>query len=73
MDDIYVYTVKLPPNVYEMVVPCVGGYTIYLSEQLDESRRLAAYNHALEHIRNYDFEKSDVQSIEREAHERKGA
>ena len=71
MDNIFVYTVKLPPKINEMVAPCADGYTVYLSDRLDREGKIAAFNHAVEHIRNNDFEKGDVQSIEREAHERR--
>ena len=69
MENVYVYLVKLPPHTNEMVVPCLNGYTIYIDERLDDIHRLKAYNHALEHIRNNDFEKDNVQEIEMRAHE----
>lgn len=68
MNDIYVYIVDLPPKVHEIVLPCFTGYTIYLDEKDSYEERLNAYHHALSHIRNHDFEKSDVQEIESEAH-----
>lgn len=71
MDDVYVYILDLPGNVTEMVVPCLDGYTIYLDARLSPSESLEAYNHALFHIRNHDFEKSDVQQIEASAHNKK--
>lgn len=67
--DVYVYCVKLPFGIREMVTPCLEGYTVYIDERLDEAHRLEAYRHALEHIRRHDFEKNDVQQIESEAHE----
>lgn len=45
-----------------------GSYTIFVNNNLCESKRLSAINHALSHIENYDFGKSDVQEIERKAH-----
>lgn len=66
--DIYIYIVKLPPRVNEVVTPCLDGYTVYISDRLDDLQRLEAYKHAVKHIRNRDFEKSDVQEIETEAH-----
>lgn len=68
MDDVYVYTLPLPPKVREIVTPCIGGYTVYLSDRLDDAHRLKAYRHALEHIRRGDLYKDDVQRIEAEAH-----
>ncbi len=68
MDDIYVYTVKLPDKVDELVTPCIGGYTVWLSDRLDDAHRKEAYEHALWHIENGDFERDDVQEIECKAY-----
>lgn len=68
MDDIFVYEVRLPDGVDEMVMPCLGGYTIYLDNRLSDEGKRKAYGHALYHIKNKDFEKVDVQEIEANAH-----
>lgn len=68
MDDIYVYIVDLPDQVNEMVTPCLDGYTIYLNAKLSHQERVDAYLHALRHVENNDWEKDDVQKIEKEAH-----
>lgn len=69
MDEVYVYLVDLPSGINEMVTPCADGdYTVYLSARLDNAHRQRAYEHALKHIRNNDFQKTDVQQIEAEAH-----
>ena len=68
-DDIYVYLVDLPPAVPEMVAPCLGGYTIYVNARLAYTDRVKAYLHALEHVRRKDWERCDVQQIEKEAHD----
>lgn len=68
MDDIYVYIVDLPDQVNEMVTPCLDGYTIYLNAKLSYQERVDAYLHALRHVENNDWEKDDVQKIEKEAH-----
>lgn len=68
-DNVYVYLVELPYGINEMVTPCLHGYTIYINSRLDYEHQLKAYNHALYHIQNNDFEKDDVQRIEYEAHE----
>lgn len=47
-----------------------GGYTILINEALCQKKRLDAYNHAMRHILDHDFEKTDVQNIETEAHRR---
>ena len=67
-DDIYVYLVDLPPAVPEMVAPCSDGYTIYLNARLAYTDRVKAYLHALEHVARNDWEKDNVQEIEKDAH-----
>lgn len=48
-----------------------GGYTVLINANLCRSKQIAAYRHAMKHIHNNDFEKADVQAIEKEAHERR--
>lgn len=48
-------------------------YTIFLNARLSLDGQIKAYQHALNHINNKDFEKSDVQSIELQAHELKSS
>lgn len=45
-----------------------GSYTILINSRLTYDSQLKAYEHAMRHIRNNDFEKSDVQEIEYSAH-----
>ena len=68
MDSIFLYFVKLPDGIDEVVMPCLDGYTVYIDENLSEQRQLKAYAHAVHHIRNNDFERSDVQEIESKNH-----
>ncbi len=68
MDDIYVYIVDMPTSAAEMIMPCNGGYTIYLNARLSYQDRVKAYLHAIGHVERNDFEKGDVQKIEMEAH-----
>ena len=68
MDNIYVYFVPLPAGVTEMVTPCADGVTIYIEITLDREQRIEAYNHAMTHVLENDFQKTDVQEIERIAH-----
>lgn len=68
MDDIFVYYVDFPDNVKEMVTPCYDGYTIYINKKLPGETRRRAYNHAISHVINNDFNGWDVQSIEAKAH-----
>ena len=68
MEDVYVYFVQLPDGVKEMVTPCLDGHTVYIDDRLDETQRLKEYRHALRHIVGLDFEKGNVQEIEKKAH-----
>lgn len=69
-DDIYTYFIPLPDGINEIVLPCFGGYTVYIDSRLSRERQIRSYHHALGHIINHDFEKADVQEIETEAHRR---
>lgn len=68
MDDIFVYLVDLPPAIAEMITPCESGFTIYLNARLSYQDRIKAYTHALRHVDRNDWDKTDVQQIEYEAH-----
>lgn len=68
MDDVYAYLTPLPRGVREMVTPCADGYTVYVDARLSDAARQDAFIHALGHITRRDFERSDVQIIEMEAH-----
>lgn len=67
-DDVFVYPVNLPDGINEFVVPCDQGYTVYIDARLDSFQFQRAYIHAVKHIENGDFEKTDVQQIEHDAH-----
>ena len=71
-DNIYLYLTRLPgTSIREAVLPCADGYTVYLDDRLTLEQQQEAYAHALFHIKNRDFEKTDVNEIERIAHERR--
>ncbi len=70
MDNVYTYLVDLPDGIDEAVLPCLEGYTIYLDNSLSPSGLERAYYHALEHIANNDFDKTNVNKIEAEADRR---
>lgn len=70
MDDVFVYYVELPLATKEMVTPCADGYTVYINSRCSAQQQRKAYIHALKHIKNHDFESSDVQKIELTAHRR---
>lgn len=69
MDDIFVYLVDLPPKVAEMITPCENGFTVYLNSRLSYQDRVKAYMHALKHVERNDWNKDNVQMIEKEAHD----
>ena len=68
MVDIYTYIVPLPDGINEAVMACAGGYTVYIDDRLSPEGRIRAYNHAIRHIQEGDFEQEDVQEIEAKAH-----
>lgn len=45
-----------------------SSFTIFINNNLCDSKKLEAISHAIRHITGRDFEKSDVQSIETSAH-----
>ena len=50
-----------------------GTFTVLLNSKFNEEQLREAYEHAVNHIRNNDFEKISVQSIETEAHQQMSA
>ena len=66
-NDIYVYVVDMP--VSEAVTPSGAfSYTVYINARLSAERQREALLHALRHIQNDDFSRSDVQEVENHAH-----
>ncbi len=65
-DDVYVYLRDdLPPNINEMVSPNTDGtYTILINARLNDIMRLDAYNHAVKHIENGDFDIDNVDTVD---------
>ena len=55
-DDVFVYQVSTPSSINEMVMPCADGYTVYINDALSSEGKMAAYQHALDHIDNGDCE-----------------
>ena len=67
--DVNIFLVNFPAPGNEMVVQNEDGtYTILINAKLSQDGQLKAYQHALSHITNEDFEKSDIQNIEFQAH-----
>lgn len=70
-DNIYTYIIDLKSSVPEMVVSNPDGtYSIFLNARYSFERQQESFEHACKHIRNNDFEKTDVQTIETEAHKK---
>lgn len=67
--DVNIVLIDFPVKGKEMVIPNEdGSYTILINAKLSHNMRLEAYEHAMKHITNNDFEKENVQQIEAEAH-----
>jgi hypothetical protein len=68
-DHIYVHLVNMDTCVHEMVrhTP-TDDYVIFINARISDDAQREAFEHAVDHIRNNDFEKSSVQQIEAEAH-----
>lgn len=72
-DDVYVEFIDFKENPGRELVTINedGSYTILVNARLSYEMQCEAINHAKSHINNNDFEKSCVQSIESEAHNKK--
>lgn len=70
MDGIFVYIIAMDPLVKEQVVANSDGtFSIFINDYLSPEWKIKAYNHAISHIKNGDFDKkADVDAIECEAH-----
>ena len=70
ISDVNVYLLDFHSNkINEAVIPNEDGtYTILINARMASNKLLEAYKHALNHIKNNDFAKDDVQSIESNAH-----
>lgn len=67
--DVNVILWNFPNNGREMVVANEdGSYTILINSKLSDEGRMKAYEHAMKHINNDDFERESVQEIEVSAH-----
>ena len=70
-DNIYTYIIDLKSSVPEMVVSNPDGtYSIFLNARYSFERQQESFKHACKHIHNNDFEKTDVQTIETDAHKK---
>lgn len=74
MEEINVQLLNMDTMIPEHLVKNADdSYTIFLNARLSQDGQLKAYQHALKHINSEDFEKTDVQNIELQAHELKSS
>ena len=68
-EDLNVQLLDMELGVHEQIVKNSDDtFTIFINTRYSSDSQIEAFNHALEHIRNDDYEKTDVQLIELEAH-----
>lgn len=68
-EDYHVQLIDMEYGIHEQVIKASDGHhTILLNARDADNQRIKGYEHAIEHLRNDDFEKADVQKIETEAH-----
>ena len=69
LEDIGIHIINMDTSVHEHVVLNEdGSFSIFINARLNWEAQMLAYRHALFHIANDDFYKSDVDKIEYEAH-----
>ena len=68
-DHVYVHIINMDTCVHEMVrhTP-TDDYVIFINAKISVDAQREAFEHAIDHIRNNDFEKESVQEIESIAH-----
>ena len=70
MNDIRVVLMDVDTMVGESIFKNAdGGYTILLNSRWSTEEQHRCFEHALSHIRHNDWERFDVNEIERERHE----
>lgn len=69
-EEVYVHFYPLPNGINEAVCPCEGGYNVTIDPRQSCDGIARSMKHALKHIHRNDFEKENVNEIERQAHER---
>lgn len=68
--DVNVIEANLPTSIAAYVTANTdASYTIILNARLTWERRLQAYHHEIEHIKNGDYERKSADLIEMYAHE----
>lgn len=68
-ETVNVFYVDFPTKAHGMVTANAdGSYTILLNSRLSLEQQRRTFRHEMWHIENNDFEKTDVDEIEYEAH-----
>lgn len=71
--DINTQLIDMDVLIGEQIIKNVDdSYTILLNSRLSHERQLECYLHAINHIQSNDFEKSNSNIIELDAHKDKG-
>lgn len=69
-EDVFVEIIDMDTTAEEMVTENAdGSYTIFINARIAFNRQQEAVEHAIRHIKDQDFEKTDVQQIEAVAHQ----
>lgn len=69
MYDINVVYLNMEYGIHEQLTQNHdGSYTVFLNSRDSRAMNVRSYWHAIKHLVNHDYEKSDVQEIERDAH-----
>lgn len=69
MGEINVQLLNMDTKIPEQLVKNEDdSYTIFLNARLSQESRLKSYYHALQHIKEHDFEKEDADKIEVQTH-----
>ncbi|GFI69943.1 hypothetical protein IMSAG249_01768 [Lachnospiraceae bacterium] len=69
MENINVQLINMDTKIPEQLIRNDDdSYTIFLNARLSQESRLKSYYHALQHIKDNDFEKADTGEIEIHAH-----
>ena len=65
-EDLGIHCIDMPTSVEEQVVFNEdGSYSIFINARLNHERQMLAYQHAVAHIMDGDFEKADADEIEK--------
>jgi len=69
MEDINVQFLDMNTKISEHLVKNDDdSYTIFLNARLNQESRLKSYCHALQHIKDNDFDKENANKVEFDAH-----